>query len=252
VFSIGRDNYPNDVLRNAAQWAFRRLYHEMSWSYDLVAGIVSLGRWFSWIELVRPFVLGPRVLELGFGTGHLLGTLAEVGAWSVAGIDESRQMARITRARLRKERAPQAALVVGRAQLLPIKSGTLNSVVATFPADFIIEPESLGEIRRVLEARGRLVLLPIASLSIPRLVRRAPASAEPSPDATGRRLEDLARDRLEGPLAASGFRSRFHQIGVGASSAIVIVADPHVDMPPNDCPSDHRPADGISAPRSSE
>ncbi len=71
---------------------FKLLYHQFAWSYDWVSGAVSLGNWNSWTRAALPYLQGPRVLELGFGPGHLQVALQKREIWSV-GIDESWQMA---------------------------------------------------------------------------------------------------------------------------------------------------------------
>ena len=50
---------------------FKLLYHQFSWTYDWVASIVSLGEWQNWVSSVLPYIIGPNVLEIGFGPGHL-------------------------------------------------------------------------------------------------------------------------------------------------------------------------------------
>ncbi len=139
---------------------FHLLYHSMSWSYDLVAAAVSLGRWKSWTQNSVPLLKGPRVLELGFGPGHMQGYLKEAGL-APFGLDESRQMARRARQRLLRLRQTPC-LARGMAQCLPFASGAFNSVAATFPTRYITDPETLSEIRRVLAPGGRLVVLTTA------------------------------------------------------------------------------------------
>jgi ubiquinone/menaquinone biosynthesis C-methylase UbiE len=59
------------------------------------------------------------------------------------------------------------------AQQLPFPSGAFNSVVSTFPAEFILHPSTLSEINRVLAPDGLFVLVPIALLTGGGLVGRA-------------------------------------------------------------------------------
>jgi SAM-dependent methyltransferase len=80
---------------------FKLLYHQLAWSYNGVAAIVSLGSWQTWILSTLPYLPGPRVLEIGFGRGNLQAALYPRVAWSV-GIDESRQMVEFTHKKLRK------------------------------------------------------------------------------------------------------------------------------------------------------
>ncbi len=136
---------------------FRLLYHPLAWSYDLVAATVSLGRWKGWVKEAIALLAGPRVLELGFGPGHMQAYL-EAAGFSPFGLDESRQMVRQARRRLaRLGQGPR--LVRGMAQRLPFADESFDSVVATFPTPYITQPETLSEIERVLAPQGRLVVL---------------------------------------------------------------------------------------------
>jgi ubiquinone/menaquinone biosynthesis C-methylase UbiE len=135
---------------------FRLLYNEFAWSYDLVAWLVSLGQWEAWGQSALSHLQGKRVLELGHGPGHLLVALAQRG-FAAAGLDLSPNMARQAKRRLR--RADLAVpLARARAQALPFRRDSFDSVVATFPTDFILHPQALREASRVLTPHGRLVI----------------------------------------------------------------------------------------------
>ncbi|HFC12837.1 MAG TPA: methyltransferase domain-containing protein, partial [Anaerolineae bacterium] len=47
---------------------------------------------------------------------------------------------------------------------LPSMENSFDTVVATFPTDYIFEPETLRAIRRVLVPQGRLVIVPSGEL----------------------------------------------------------------------------------------
>ena len=134
---------PPHPLQPFLQYFFRQLYHGFAWSYDLVAAAVSVGRWEAWIQTSTGFLQGPRVLEIGFGTGMLQRSLLADGRWIVAGVDESAQMARLARRRLVRAGLPAQNLVRGVAQRLPYASGVLDSVVSTFPSEFVVQADSL-------------------------------------------------------------------------------------------------------------
>lgn len=143
-------------------WATERLYHELAWGYEIVAWIVSLGRWDGWRSQVLDHVIGRRVLEIGFGTGVLLGAASDRGI-QIVGVDPSRQMHRVAARRLRRSRrrVPRARAT---AQLLPFADGSFDTVISTFPSGYILDPASLSEVTRVLSrsvdggAPGRLVI----------------------------------------------------------------------------------------------
>jgi ubiquinone/menaquinone biosynthesis C-methylase UbiE len=139
---------------------FRHLYHTFAWGYDIVAAIVSLGKWQEWVFSIIPLIQGTTLLEIGHGSGHLLKQLNNVG-FRPFGLDESRQMGRIASIRLAKTKVDNSnqTIVRGIAQSLPFPDEAFDSVVATFPGDFIFSKNSLAEIQRVLSLDGRLIVL---------------------------------------------------------------------------------------------
>lgn len=137
-------------------WATHRLYNELAWSYDLAAWIVSAGRWDRWRRMALDYVAQSPVLEVGFGTGHLLAAMAQRG-WPALGIDLSTAMQRQTASRLRR-RGLLVPRLQGRAQQLPLADASVGSVVSTFPAEYIVDPASLAEFQRVLQPGGRLII----------------------------------------------------------------------------------------------
>ena len=137
-------------------WFFNLLYHSFAWSYDLVASVVSGGRWQEWVRSVVPLVRGEQVLELGVGTGTLQAALLTAG-FQTYGLDESRQMLRIDKKRLRIN--PNSRLIRGRAEALPLATGSMDTIVATFPSEYIFQAETLRSCRRILRPGGRLVVL---------------------------------------------------------------------------------------------
>jgi ubiquinone/menaquinone biosynthesis C-methylase UbiE len=67
------------------------LYNQFSWVDDFVAALVSLAQWQDWVQSALTYLNG-RVLELGFGPGHLQLSLYEENILAF-GLDASRQMA---------------------------------------------------------------------------------------------------------------------------------------------------------------
>jgi ubiquinone/menaquinone biosynthesis C-methylase UbiE len=147
------------LLLSLLRLFFRLLYHQFAWIYDLVAAFVSLGRWQGWVLSTLPWLDG-RVLEIGFGPGHLQLALQERGL-PTFGLDESRQMARQASSRLGRK-GFSANLVRGLAGHIPFPGNSFETVVATFPAEYIFDAGTLAQIRRVLVSGGRLVILPTA------------------------------------------------------------------------------------------
>ena len=118
-----------------------------------------MGQWRSWQRSTIPHLRGPRVLEVGMGTGDLQADLLQAG-FEVWGIDASSHMLRRARAKGHRLGLPTSRMVKARAQVLPFPTGYFNSVVSTFPSEYIADPQTLAELSRVLEPGGRLVIVP--------------------------------------------------------------------------------------------
>ena len=200
------------------------LYHQFAWTYDFVAGIVSLGQWKEWVRTALPYLEG-RILELGFGPGHLQLSLHQRGLTPL-GLDESRFMARQAYRRLR-EQGISPGLVRGLVQALPFPDAAFDSVVATFPAEYIFDPCTLEEVRRVLARSGKLVLLPMAWVTGIRPLERFIAwLMRVSGETTGRpgELPAAIKDRF----TQGGFEVRNETIELPRSKVLVLVAKKQV------------------------
>lgn len=134
-----------------------RLYHELAWAYDMVSWAISLGHWQAWTRVVSPHLMGRRIVEIGCGTGHLLTYLAGRGQ-RVWGCDPSSAMLRQAQRSLRRA-GVSASLCQARAQQLPFPPAALDTIVCTFPTDYIRDSESWAEFSRVLTPAGRVVVL---------------------------------------------------------------------------------------------
>lgn len=202
------------------RWLFERLYREFAWAYDFVAAAVSGGLWERWARAALPFVRG-RVLELGVGPGHLQLALARERR-PAAGIDRSPQMVAIARRRLRRAgyRPPIAR---AEAQRLPFAPASFDTVLATFPAEYIADPRTHAEIRRALAPGGRVVVLPLAELDrslYARLVDLAYRLTLQAPAA-----RDERHDRPLDAFQIAGVAMRPHWVRVGPSRALVFVGE---------------------------
>jgi ubiquinone/menaquinone biosynthesis C-methylase UbiE len=212
------------VAARFLQLFFHHFYGDLAWSYDMVAAVVSVGRWRDWINAALPFVHGPRILELAFGTGMLQESLRSRGEAHLVGLDPSRQMVRLTMRRLRRARLSSDGLTRGTAEALPYCSATFSSIVSTFPSEFVFSEETLKEMRRVLMPEGHLVVLPAAWITGGGLLERAAAGlfkithqAPPDP------YEAAAR-QFSARLEHAGFATRFETVEVRASLVLVLLA----------------------------
>ncbi len=208
----------NVLPRHFVKFGFRLLYRELAFTYDAVAWLVSLGQWQAWGRTALGRVRGPRVLEIGHGPGHLLIALARSGRRPI-GIDLSPQMIRLAQQNIRRAgvKAPQ---VECRVQALPFRSGEFDSVVATFPSDYIADLATLREVQRVTNGRGRLIVVFGAQL-----VGREPSKLliEWLYRITGQREAPLT-DK-ESVFDQVGMPARIETEKVGASLVTLVVAD---------------------------
>lgn len=141
------------------RFGFRLLYNELAFTYDLVSWLVSFGAWRCWGRAsLKHIHADGAILEVAHGTGNLQRDLHAAGR-SVIGFDLSPAMGAIASRKLIRH-GIQPRLVRGRAQRLPFRSGAFASVISTFPTDFIIAPETLHEVYRVLQPGGRFVVVP--------------------------------------------------------------------------------------------
>lgn len=142
------------------RFGFRLLYNEMAFTYDWVSYVVSLGEWRCWQRAALKHLNAPsesRILELAHGTGNLQIDLYAAG-YNIIGHDLSPYMGRITRRKLVRQ-GLNPRLTRGLAQNLPFASGAFAAVISTFPTSFILQPDTLREVFRVLQAGGNFVIV---------------------------------------------------------------------------------------------
>ena len=215
------------LTRRFMQFFFDLLYHPFAFTYDLVAAIVSFGHWKDWGMTVLPFIKGIRILELGHGPGHLQRTLLAqppVGNLKIdsVAIDESAQMGTLAKGRL----GSSHKLTRGLAQHLPFQNNSFDTVVATFPTDYIFKADTLSEISRCLSDGGRLIVLPVAwpkSFLLQWLYRVTGES--PS------ELNDALISRFKQPFINAGFRTEIQTIEVKSSVVLVVIARRAIALP---------------------
>ncbi len=142
----------------------RTTYDRLSRWYDLLAGRDE--RRFLELGLQKLAVQeGETALEIGFGTGHGILSLAQAvgGRGGVYGIDLSLGMLDITRSRVaRAGLSDRVDLRLGDAVSLPFGASSLDAVLLSFTLELFDTPEIpvvLRECRRVLRPAGRIAVV---------------------------------------------------------------------------------------------
>ncbi len=230
---------PLFFMRTLLRFFFYLLYHPFAFTYDLVAATVSLGRWKDWVLSVVPFIEGNRILEIGHGPGHLQRLLLSRKLVAV-GIDESAPMGRLAQRNLihfldsktnnlRKPNSQlrayaQINLTRGVAQHLPFSDESFDTVVATFPAEYIFASETLDEAYRVLPPKGRFVILPGATILGRGIMDRAMALLFRITRQTPPNLSEILHERSKKPFAEAGFHVQMHELELKSSLVFILVA----------------------------
>lgn len=146
------------------RWRIVRALFEMLYRnrtlYWLASTIPFAGQWRRWQRLVLPRLAGTDVLEIGCGIGTLLGDLIQAG-YDCHAVDRSSQMVAAARSELRRRGFAKDAIRVTQADVrrLPFGDGSFDTVVSTFPTEYIFDPQTAHEIARVLRPSGRLVVV---------------------------------------------------------------------------------------------
>jgi ubiquinone/menaquinone biosynthesis C-methylase UbiE len=141
----------------------KAFYNKISGVYDLLSDRSEAPMRKAALRLLAASE-GERVLEIGFGTGHSLVTLAKaVGPkGKIHGIDLSDKMVKIARENLASEGlTARAVLVCGDATKLPYPDDSLDAIFMCFTLELFDTPEIpkvLDECKRVLRPGGRIVV----------------------------------------------------------------------------------------------
>ncbi|NJN84782.1 MAG: methyltransferase domain-containing protein [Caldilineaceae bacterium] len=223
---------PNSIWRTLYGWACQRLYNEFAWQYDRVSWWVSLGHWERWRTCALDEVRGERLLEIGCGTGELLTTLAaeRTGERSgeraveraverfVIGLELSPAMHAVIAAKLGHCRR-DTPRVQASALALPFAADSFDTVLATFPAPYILDPQTLTECGRVLgPAEGRLVITGLWVDLDNRFLRPLAPLFYGRPSAA-------TIERLRQQIAAAGFAVRVRERLVANARVGIVIAE---------------------------
>jgi ubiquinone/menaquinone biosynthesis C-methylase UbiE len=142
---------------------FETLYRNR-YLYRFASTVPFAGQWRIWQRLILTRLQGIDILELGCGLGDLLADMLEVG-YNARAVEHSPEMVDAARNTLKKRNLGQPAWIIqGVAQSLPFSNETFDSVVSTFPSEYIYDPDTIAEIARVLRPGGRVLILEGANL----------------------------------------------------------------------------------------
>src|SRR5688572_28637346 len=160
---------------NRSKDAARASYNRMSRWYDMIAGSTEK-KYRDWGLEKLSARQGEKILEIGFGTGHCLVSLAKaVGpAGRVIGLDLSDGMLAIARERLQQlELSDRVDLHLGDAARQDfLQAGDLNGVFMSFTLELFDNPEIprvLQECHRILKPGGRLAVVSMTKTNPPSL-----------------------------------------------------------------------------------
>jgi SAM-dependent methyltransferase len=213
------------VLREIFGLLYRNRY-----LYWFASTVPFAGQWRVWQRLALPRIRGTRVLEIGCGPGKLLTDMVRAG-YTCAAVDRSPQMVAAARDELRRQHLDNRDTPISRAdvQHLPFLGESFDTVVSTFPTEYIYEPASLREVARVLRPGGRLIvvlgagLLPTRVVLLP-LVGLARLVYGPSAP-TSRRGCAVASQTAPLPLVAAGLVGKPECVRGPFWEAYLIVAE---------------------------
>ncbi|MFQ5615983.1 MAG: class I SAM-dependent methyltransferase, partial [Anaerolineales bacterium] len=139
------------------------------------------------------------------------------------GIDRSPQMGRQARRRLEScQLSP--SLTRSLAQRIPFPGRVFDQVVATFPTEYIVHPDTLAEIFRVLRPGGSLIILPAATITQPKSGRERFGAWLFR--ATGQIVKKDKRFQvqMEDPIRQAGFQIETRQRPFKSSTIFIILA----------------------------
>lgn len=163
----------------------RARYDRIAGIYDRLERPLETRCFQQWRTMLWKRVQGPRVLEIGVGTGKNMPFYRK--GWQITAIDLSPRMLEQAKRRAEREHV-EVDLRLGDAQALPFADASFDTVIATFVFCSVPDPvQGLREAARVLVPGGQLLLLehvlsrnvilrPLMQLANPMMVRMSGAN----------------------------------------------------------------------------
>jgi ubiquinone/menaquinone biosynthesis C-methylase UbiE len=156
----------------------RAFYNKIARVYDLLAERSEEPMREIAVQMLAP-APGERLLEIGFGTGHVLAKLARAAGptGQVVGLDLAENMLAHARELLEREHlADRVTLDLGDAEDLPYAVDSFDGIFMCFTLELFDTPDIprvLAQCRRVLRPGGRIVVAAISKETKPGFVLRA-------------------------------------------------------------------------------
>jgi len=151
------------VTPRVRKWLFETLYKNR-YLYRFASTVPFAGQWRVWQRLVLARLKGYDVLELGCGLGDLLADMLEAG-YNCHAVEHSPAMVAAARDTLqRRNVGANSRVLQGSAQYIPFPDAAFDTVVSTFPSEYIYDPDTISEVERVLRPGGRLIVIEGANL----------------------------------------------------------------------------------------
>ncbi len=133
------------------------------------------------------------------------------------------QMIRLAKSRLEKADYKTINLARGLAQTLPFPDAKFDSVISTFPSEYISDSQTLSEIHRVLRDDGKFIILPAAWIVGRRIMDRAAAWLFEITGETPKNIFQMVTERFVRPLEQAGFKVENRQIEIRSSIVLILV-----------------------------
>jgi ubiquinone/menaquinone biosynthesis C-methylase UbiE len=115
-------------------------------------------------------------------------------------------------------------LVRGASQALPFAESSFDTLVSTFPSEYIFDARTLSEVRRVLDPQGRLVVLPAAWPGNRLLAWLFKVTGESPSEAL-----EAVKARMQIPFQKAGFFVEIQILQADSGTLILLIAAPEKD-----------------------